>query len=180
MKTRQTKIDKIYEKISRKELTFGCRVRVKCEEIELQYFTSDDTNIPDLDWTTWIVEWLYWSDDFNLWIRMEIEKIYFDDPSYEWHKISDEFKNEFHFFESEEWIEIIWHPIMFGDIITFIEKNISKLHNQTENKVNWFDKKEEILTNKIMECCSLFKKKTKPIEEQSNKCIDFIYNIITK
>ena len=37
MKTKQEKIDAIYEKIANKDLSFGCRIMLKNQEIVMDY-----------------------------------------------------------------------------------------------------------------------------------------------
>ena len=89
------------------------------------------------------------------------------------------------FISQDEPMKIIGHPVMIGDVMDFFEE-----HSETdEGTVTQWDgvktikmwctkeKKIEILNYNLF---LVWKKKRNPIEEQSNECIDFIYNLISK
>ena len=80
--------------------------------------------------------------------------------------------------------EIIWHPIMIGGVLDWIENK--------EFNVNvpimwfWFDDGDYSDETKLFliqkhyseEACSLWEHKRKSIEEQSDGLVDFIYSLI--
>lgn len=71
-------------------------------------------------------------------------------------------------------IEIIWHPVMIWDVLDWIDKNIK----HTEFDIaSFIDIKWRISIYKV----NLLRNRIdyrKPIEDQSEECIDFIYNLI--
>jgi len=70
----------------------------------------------------------------------------------------------------EKEYKIIWHPVMIWDVLDWIDK---------EHKL-FFTYKEENspLTLWADKVVNLWKDKRKPIDDQSEECIDFIYNLI--
>lgn len=165
MLTKQQKIDAIYEKIARKDLTFWCRIILKNQAIVLESLSAIESNCMDYYDVGWAIIGRYWTKTI-WWITMEIEKIYFDEPSYNEEEVSNDFKEEFVFDENNEekdWnLEIIGHPVMIGDVMNHLEI---------------FSK------NKIIDVWYVIKHwmiKTMPIEDQSDECIDFIYSLISK
>ena len=184
---RQQKIDTIYEKIANKDLSFGCRIMLKNQEIVMENQPVEYGTLENYE-VVWSIIGRYWTL-YWWWITMEIEKIYFNDSFYSEEEVSDGFKEEFSFDEDNEekdWnLEIIGHPVMIGDVMDFFEE-----HSETdEGTVTQWDgvktikmwctkeKKIEILNYNLF---LVWKKKRNPIEEQSNECIDFIYNLISK
>lgn len=55
--------------------------------------------------------------------------------------------------------EIIWHPVMIGDMLDWMEEDERRFYEE-----------DSVL--------NLRKEKRKPIEEQSEECISFIYNLV--
>lgn len=62
--------------------------------------------------------------------------------------------------------EIIWHPVKLGDVMDYFEK----LPNEKIIKI--LQETEKIFL--------LWQEKRKPIEEQSNECVEFVYNLISE
>jgi hypothetical protein len=62
-----------------------------------------------------------------------------------------------------EWdiISIIWHPVMIWDVLDFYNK-IWKYTDAVKDLIH----------------IDIWKKKRKPIEEQSNECINLVYSLI--
>ena len=62
--------------------------------------------------------------------------------------------------------ESIWHPVMIWDVLDFCiwNKELNSKRLMWQNTIFW-------LLNR-------WKEKRKPIEEQSEECIDYIYNLI--
>lgn len=97
------------------------------------------------------------------------------------HKDTNDLWNFYwHYYEVEDWeniwyIKIIWHPVMIWDVLDFIEKldqwlweDHIKVWSSVRHK---FDTKTKIIGDKR-------KHKRLPIDEQSEECIAFIYNLI--
>lgn len=176
--SREEMINAIYDKIADKTLSFWCIVVIK--DIS---FVVDEWE----DWSREIpadIYFNYWDED-NLYIRNVIfsndfydeeEEIKYSDVyNFEYLDESDIEENQryFYFGEKLEGNEIIWHPIMIGDIYDFFEKNNFTKYKRTlwinGNNVN-FDKS----------LAMLWTEKRKPIEEQDNDCVEFVYNLISK
>ena len=65
---------------------------------------------------------------------------------------------------NDDYALIIWHPVMIGDVLDFVAE-----HDKTIPY--WLSEEEtEIVILRL--------EKRKPIEDQSDECIDFIYNLI--
>lgn len=87
--------------------------------------------------------------------------------------------------DKEEKIKMIGHPVMIGDVIDFIEKNTQGVEPEQTKwegviKIQLWcsrDKAIEIFTDHII---FVWQNKRFPIEEQPDKCIDFIYSLISK
>jgi len=76
--------------------------------------------------------------------------------------------NEKHYRNNKQNILIIWHPVMIWDVLDYIwiwSKTISGSVIKNTYDI-------EIMLN-------LWKYKRRPIEEQDNEVIDYIYNLIT-
>lgn len=68
--------------------------------------------------------------------------------------------------------EIIWHPVMIGDVIDWIEPYWRGYAQDVK-----FSKERK---RKIDITLLQWDKKREPIETQSDECIDFIYSLIAK
>ena len=79
----------------------------------------------------------------------------------------------------EDYVEIIWHPVMIGDVYQWLFDN--KMESNVvyvKNPIRWW-KVEQYSSNKEF----IFwrrENRRKPIENQSEECITFIYNLIIK
>lgn len=134
---KQQMIDRVYEVIADKTLSFGCNIK-----------------IPEPNWK-WYSIWKYiwWETD-----KRHCEYSTFATVS--WSQMSEEIMlNKEHI--------IIWHPVMIWDVLDWcFEKYDLDLYKYCDN---W-----TLLGNISM----LWKEKRKPIEDQSEECISFIYNLI--
>lgn len=77
--------------------------------------------------------------------------------------------------------KITCKPVMIWDVIDWIEKNSESYKPIIGEKffMTWVWKKKKIKI--LSECCLFFwKEKRKPIEEQSDECIEFVYNLISE
>lgn len=186
MITRQEKIDAIYEKIARKDLT------------------------------TWCICWSLSPDipAYMVFLFSQHEK-FFLKPKREYHyfRYKDDVLNNWkRFFPVENiFFKIIWHPVMIWDVLDWIQKNINnwfdkccdcwadmiyedKYYCSNEECTNEEDPIDLIFLNKwdlvienawrdsrfINEDIFLWKNLTSPIEDQSDECVDFVYDLISK
>lgn len=180
--SRQEMIDAIYEKIANKDLSFGCRIMLKNQEIVMENQPVEYGTLENYE-VVWSIIGRYWT--LHWWrVTVEIEKIYFNDSFYSEEEVSDGFKEEFSFNEDDEekdWnLEIIGHPVMIGDVMDYIENiTLDKIYSYI-----WVKKEEipDLILQKtkdaMMKIFPLWKQKRLPIEDQPDECIDFIYNLI--
>ena len=146
-------IDAIYAKIANKDLSFGCKIFHKVES-----------------WKRWFKA------------RIITDSIKRDDWIFYWVKLDSE--NSVTWLQEKE-MEIIGHPVMIGDMIDFIEKNTQEVKPEQTKwegviKIQlWCSRGKaiEIFTGHII---FVWQHKRFPIEEQPDKCIDFIYSLISK
>lgn len=122
--TKQEMIDKIYEVIADKTLSFGCMVK--------SYYDLRIETISDKFWKKFIL--------------LETLSDY-------WNK--EDLLDSFY---------IIWHPVMIWDVLDWGFENES-LYNEKYDFWIW-------------EIFGFWKEKRKPIDNQSEECITFIYNLI--
>lgn len=135
MITKQQKIDAIYEKIARKDLSFGCRIFHK---------------IDDKKWFEW---------------KIIISETKTFDSNFYWILVKN--KSEVCWLQENE-MEIIGHPVMFGDLYDYFYDISYKLP---------YDDFSEFINSLVKD----YQYKLRlPIEDQSDELIDFIYNLISK
>lgn len=74
--------------------------------------------------------------------------------------------------ESDEAWEytIIWHPVRIGDVLDWFDKWLEIFLDVNNDK--WHDIYKDII--------ALWQNKRLPIDEQSDECIEFVYNLIKK
>ena len=68
--------------------------------------------------------------------------------------------------------EIIWHPVMIGDVIDWIEP----YWKGYAQDVRFSQERKRKIDIALLQ----WDKKREPIEAQSDECIDFIYSLIAK
>lgn len=124
--SREEMISAIYEKIARKDLSFGCRIVVKT-----RYRDEDD----------FVVEKVFG------WVMSRYVG----------------FNNDRHI------KKIIWHPVMIGDVMDYFD---FKIYNHWSY---WYE-----MNRNLHDISWFWQEKRKPIEEQSEECIAFVYNLITE
>ena len=102
-----------------------------------------------LTWRICITEFLDWLD----WFILSFDKTHL---KYKWEMCMwwDE--------EIEDMLEIIWHTIYIGDVLDYIEND------------DYF----ETITDIQQELIELWGHKRKPLEDQSDECIDYLFNLI--
>lgn len=148
--TRQDMIDKIYEVVADKSMTYWCIFKTRYNKpwdySQLDFMTNSTPKIGRINdnWSIETVEWMFdsvnlfiecrWSDSYNL-------NNYWQKYKYIWYKI-------------------IWHPVMIWDILDYLSSNDNA----------YYDLQLAIVRERTF--------KRKPIEDQSEECILFIYNLI--
>ena len=82
---------------------------------------------------------------------------------------------------SSQWVvEIIWHPVMIWDVIAYLRKDYDTFVEwkpEWDTRHYWNGKYYKALLDKIIYTWELFRK---PIEDQSEECIDYVYSLIQK
>jgi len=193
MKTKQEKIDAIYEKVADKSLTFGCRIILN----DINFYKNNK----------------YWNVDFNTKNNYDLNFIVISDEvinlwwfnifysKYEWCDIkyltfSNKSKETISYLEyifsetrkerkeyswKKKWYEIIkskiiekiiWHPVMIWDVLAYCD--MYNLMNKNMHKCIFSD----WVINRWENILLLWKDKRLPIEEQSSEAIDYVYNLI--
>ena len=199
--SRQEMIDAIYEKIARKDLEFGCRILFKDQELDYESTTPDaywDGDTIQAEIPCDIKTIYMWKGDFRIIDIIIHDKPYndgYNNLTYsEIFDFTDFSEDDISCYEDSLYstniegykhAEIIGHPVMIGDVIDFIEKNtqgVKPEQTKWEGAIKiqlWCsrDKAIEIFTDHII---FVWKNKRFPIEEQPDKCIDFIYSLISK
>ena len=72
--------------------------------------------------------------------------------------------------------EIIWHPVMLWDALNWLDKKMDKISKEVM-RADVFYQNVYLNTSNLL---NGWKKKSKPIEDQSDDCIYFIYSLIKK
>ena len=101
----------------------------------------------------------------------------------------DEHREDYWYDESQthHLVSVIWHPVMIGDVIDWIEKKEFDIHKPIP--WFWFEEDEEfddetklllIQDYYIDNVISYWNKKREAIESQSDECIDYIYSLTGK
>lgn len=154
---REQKIEAIYQKIANKELTFGCKIQYKRSHSNEWIVIRTIQNYHIRSWEIRLSRvngWLY--------IETTIQK----------HQILDS--------------DTIWHPVLIWDVLDYLEKKFFRfITSEEEYKETWditswlkyWLKKDEM--NKILSLLWKWNDKQKPLENQSDECIDYIYNLIS-
>lgn len=138
MISKEEMISKIYEKVSDKTLSFGCKIK------NLSFENKK---------TIWIVR-----EVVTLWNFIKKYVSVYAIPE----QCKNDWNEEYIYSEN---IEIIWHPVMIWDVLDYIDKYY-KTYLWWDVNVNW----EVIIRN--------WNYLRKPLEMQSNDCIEYIYNLI--
>ena len=144
MKTRQEKIDFIYEKIARKELKFWCKLQVK-KRISF-----------------WNITFEKWFEFILITSRKDYNVVYINESF--WYTLT------FTDFEFED-LKVIWLPVMIGDVMTYFNEKLSQTLNKT-----WWVWKYYWVNERII--ILWFNQMKRPIEEQIDGCIDYIYDLL--
>lgn len=162
MNKKETMLEVIQDKIWDKTLSEWCKVDIWCNVPYYVYIiTTLQTNRYSYDQHTerkykWIQECIEYKWNF------EVDRI----PILEIKKI-------------------IWHDVYIWDVLDYFEKKFFRFitaeeeYQETWNVSNWLRywlKKEEM--NSILSLMWKWEHKRKPITEQSDSCIEYIFNLI--
>ena len=142
--TREQKLEAIYKEMANKEASFGCRYKfIK----KYQY----------CDWA-WFEPW----DIITLCKR---------DAKYEDSFLTTFFR-DIALIKKDvyDYVEIIWHPVMIGDVLDWIEPYWSGYVQSVEFTERRRRKMNLVLLQRD--------NKRLPIDEQSDGCIDYVYSLI--
>ena len=146
---KQEKIDTIYKEIANKELSFGCYIEDECSETFWRQVLSH-IEIDTPDWNYYKEE--CWWASYN--VIEDLRHIYGIDKT----RFLKEYK-------------VIWHPVMIGDVLDYM----FRCEDWTRNE--WII--DEVIEKLIMPQSKYqWWNKRKPIEEQSEQCIDYVYDLI--
>lgn len=159
MLTTQEKINVIYERIANKEMSFWCRFKVENFEICYEFWHD----VFDTEWEllcTYIDESGYWVIEFKV-----LDAIPYDKELWDLNIDHKAIENEYAFDESWEQIKIIWHPVMIGDALDYLYEEFAL-------------EDLEFFKYKSAQAIELWENLKLPIEEQSDKCVDFIYSMV--
>lgn len=88
---------------------------------------------------------------------------------------------EYYFIRYMDWIwnfnklktKIIWHPVMIWDVLDYIENFEDWMENKIADE-KWL----YFWSSEYNHITYLWHNKRLPIEEQSEECIDYVYNLI--
>lgn len=110
-------------------------------------------------------------ESWKRWFKARIitDSIKRDDWIFYWVKLDSE--NSVTWLQKKE-MEIIGHPVMIGDVIDYINEDISMGAGYDQVFYHSWES--------VVDTIKLWEEKRKPIEEQSDKCINFIYSLISK
>lgn len=142
------KIDRIYEVVANKELSFGCKVK---------YFYINNGN-PDGE-----EEFLY----MGYWEGMNGRH------KHHFLSLEDNIKSVIDLWDLNKNWEIIGHSVMIGDILKYIDE-----HHNWINKGYWKSRDMEKHNFMICAIYMFMWKYTEPIEKQKEDTIDYIYNLL--
>lgn len=96
-------------------------------------------------------EYCWHKQYFRKWSMWYDETIFFD----RWRIKLEDWISYWEWF----WYKIIWHPVMIGDVLDYLQSNS--------------------LLSECIDLLWIWNNKRKPIENQSEECITYIYNLIT-
>lgn len=150
--TREEKLEAIYKEMANKERSIGCRINVKYRAYyhwetggEVSYSKEDDLIV----WVDWVAR----NGDIEL-SKADLSEV---DPNW--------------YIEAlETLVKIIWHPVMIGDVLNWIDNKMGVSNCEYE----------EFVVEEANISVLLWREYLKPIEEQSEECINYVYSLIQK
>ena len=63
---------------------------------------------------------------------------------------------------------IIWHPVMIGDVLDFLSTTMPRTYSAEAN----------VYCDRVMKLTWVWKQKRKPINDQSDECVKFVYDLL--
>lgn len=140
-----------------KKFTLGCKINVKYRAYyhwetggEVSYSKEDDLIV----WVDWVAR----NGD------IELSKADLSEADPNWY-IED----------LETLVQIIWHPVMIGDVMYYTaEKRIDIVWSNSSCALNIRDWENSL------NLFNFWDNKRAPIDDQSDECIDYVYNLIQK
>ena len=177
--TEEQMVEAIYNKIANKELSTWCviqinEVRGMCDKDSFSLVYNKDISRYANEYIT-----IDYSD--------LLEKLdNYEDIEFEWNKIKS--------------AENKWHPVMIGDVFDWVEsekwaialyekteyvipdvwdwpETPTKLENIPHDFTEWASYSEPLTVLEVINW--LWEKKRRPIEEQSEECKEYVYNLLT-
>lgn len=161
--TREEKITAIYKEMANKELSLWCKLKFVVGSKKSVY--AEDCFSKFLE--DWIVESSEsYEDEIQIFYNYtEGTYIYFCTNCEESVLV---YSNDF---------EIIWHPVMIGDVISYLRKPFDKFIEWHPVGENWLvDSYSKNINNLLVKWFDT----SLPIDEQDDECVDFIYSLIKK
>ena len=157
--TREEKLEAIYKEMANKERSIGCRINVKYRAYyhwetggEVSYSKEDDLIV----WVDWVAR----NGD------IELSKADLSEADPNW------------YIEAlETLVKIIWHPVMIGDVLRQIRLLAGyALDNDLIKKSDFWN----VIAQHNYRITQIWEDFRKPIEDQSDECIDFVHSLIKK
>lgn len=143
--TKEQMLERIYEVIADKTLSFGCLLTINRGDSKTQTRFVRDERI----WGEWFTITEDWSEIQQ---NLPLSKMY---TTY----------------------QIIWHPIMIGDILDWIRVNI-KASTEADVYMKWPKYVFEFSDITTMRLLWMWVTARKPIDKQSDECIKFVCDLL--
>lgn len=175
MKTKQEKLEYIYEKIANKDLNFGCLFKYK--DIDFAEF-----RICWIKEGWWIINWIEWGG-----LKVAFRENFINNTIIIWQPVM--IGDVLNWIEDNlnNWYEKCykcWADMMYEDLY-YCSNEECENDDEPEDFV-FLSKWDLVIENAwrdtrfINKDNFLWKKLNKPIEEQSDECIDFVYSLLEK
>lgn len=157
--TREEKLAAIYKEMANKERSIGCKINVKYRAYyhwetggEVSYSKEDDLIV----WVDWVAR----NGDIDL-SKSDLSEA---DPNW-------------YIEELETLVEIIWHPVMIGDVLRQIRLLAGyALDNDLIKKSDFGN----VIAQHNYRITQIWENFRESIEDQSDECIDYVYSLIQK
>lgn len=167
---KQQMLERIYEVIADKQLSLGCVLKFNEKDMDNKYwpivlFKYIRQWSSSSEWYDWYrtQRWDLVCANMRQWEFKFITKWYRSSmhrqPDEEGETICDEMVNKY--------FTIIWHPVMVGDVLDWIRWDAWDALYKKYNDI-------QVLQLKILKYFS----PRKPIDDQSEKCIKFVYDLL--
>ena len=159
-------LDRIYEVIADKQLSLGCVLEFNEKDMDNKYWP--------IVLFKYVRQWSSSSEWYDWYRTQRWDLVCANMRQWEFKFITERYRNCMHRQPDEEgericdelvekYFTIIWHPVMIGDVL------------------DWAVKKWSMIRYDDMQCVNilyLWTEKRKPIDDQSDECIKFIYSLL--